>query len=794
MRKIWKTKEHKAISQDIINEAGSEILAKILVNRGIDSVSKIKSFLNPLNMSITSPMVFSDMKKSVERIKKAVLNNENITIYGDFDADGITSTAVLYKTLKEIGANVHFYLPNRESESHGLNTKALINIISKQKSKLIITVDCGISNVQEVNFANGFKTDIIITDHHEAPEVLPKAFAIINPKAKNSLIDDLTVEELENLSYLAGVGVAFKLSCALLEEFNNQNFVDELLPLVAVGTIADIVPLLGENRAFVQMGLILIQKERHKGLSRLLKSASVENPKTITSETIAFSVAPRLNAAGRLDSAVKALNVLIADESKNIDEDIELLNELNLERQSLCDETYSEAVSLIDKSSEGNKDAIILFNEEWHIGIIGIVASRLIEKYNKPVFMMTKDSPQSTEIRCSCRSIKGINVYEVLALHSDLFLGFGGHSMAAGFSFDEKTVSFDNFKKLLNSTISDVSQSLNLIPTVEIDLELVPEDVNYSLIKEIEKLQPFGAKNQPPVFALKNLVLSQYKMMGQNSNHLKIYVTGSNSQVFECVKWNHPDFKLPLNSSLDIAFYPKINVFNGNSTIQLDLKDIQSENFVSNAKSLKILDHRNKTDILGQVIDYIGTSKKRIALFVENKKTEEILSGYSLIKDKIFDRLSIPKNIEQVMFFDCPSGKDLFDKIVSLTKANTVHFMNFEPIIMPTEDCIKLFLGMLKFAYKNKNGLINIEEIAKATHTTNRAVEIALEIFSNLKVIELEKLEENNYKIDFKTPIELVKIKQNALYALLDEELSSVRKFIKTVNSADFDELKETLA
>lgn len=793
MRKVWKTKENKAISQDIINEAGSEILARLLINRGLDSVLKIRSFLNPLNMSITSSMVFSDMKKSVERIKKAVLERENITIYGDFDADGITSTAVLYKTLKEIGANVHFYIPNRESESHGLNTKALINIISKQKSKLIITVDCGISNVSEVNFANGFKTDIIITDHHEAPDELPQAFAIINPKAKNAVKEDLTVEELEGLSYLAGVGVAFKLSCALLDEFDKQSFVDELIPLVAVGTIADIVPLLGENRCFVQMGLMLIQKSKHKGIDKLLKGASVENPETVNSETIAFSVAPRLNAAGRLDSATKALNVLISDDPSDIDESVEFLNELNSERQSLCDETFKEAVSMIEKSKEEHKDSVILFNEEWHIGIIGIVASKLIEKYNRPVFMMTKDSHDSTEIRCSCRSIKGINVYDVLAIHSDLFLGFGGHSMASGFSFDEKTITFDKFKTILNSTVSDISQALDLTPTVEIDLELTPEDINYSLIKEIEKLQPFGAKNQPPLFALKDLKLSQFKMMGQSGNHLKMYVSGKNSQVFECVKWNYPDFNLPLNSSLDIAFYPKVNVFNGNTTIQLDIKDIQSESFTKPQETIKILDHRSKINILDQVVDYISTSQKRIGLFIENKKTEEPLNNHSYLKDKIFNRISIPNDLEQVMFFDCPSSKDLFNKIVSATNAKTVHLMNFEPVFMPTEDFIKLFSGMLKYADKNKNGLINVEEIAKATNTTNKAVEIALEIFLDLKVIDLKKLEENAYKVNFKISIELNKIIMHNRYVDLDKELEEVRVFLRKMHIDEIHELKKLL-
>ncbi len=793
MQKNWKIKEQKALPKDIIQKAGSEILANILINRGIDTPLKIKNFLNPLKLSVSSPNAFTDMEKSVERIKKAVETNQNITIYGDFDADGITSTAVLYKTLKEIGANVSFYIPDRDTESHGLNTKALVKIISKNKAKLIITVDCAVSDIAEVNFAKGLGVDVIITDHHEAPEELPPAFAIINPKAKNSLREDLSVEEIEYLNYLAGVGVAFKFSCALLEEFNKQDFVNKLLPLVAVGTIADIVPLLGENRTFVSMGLSLIQNGGHIGLNTLLKTAGVEKIEAINSETIAFTVAPRLNAAGRLDSAQKALAILISDDEQEVQESAELLNELNSERQIICDETYKEAVSMIEKAPSDYKHCISLFNEDWHIGIIGIVASKLIEKYNRPVFMMTKDSSEPTHIRCSCRSVKGINVYEVLEIHSEMFLGFGGHSMAAGFSFDENKISFEEFKNRLSSTVEEVSQGLDLTPCLDIDLVLSSDDIKHSLVNEIDKLQPFGAKNPAPVFALKDLKLSQYKMMGQSANHLKMFVTGSNNQVFECVKWNYPDFNLPINSSLDIAFCPKINHFNGNTTIQLDLKDIQSEYLVQKNDSIKILDHRKKTGILSQVIDYINTSKKQIALFIENKKTEEIISSQLAGKSKIFNRLSIPENADQVMLFDCPPSREILNKIVLETKANTVHIMNFDSNTLSTDEFIKVFSGMLKYADKNKNGLINLDELAKAAKTTNKAIDISLELFSDLTLIDLERINEKQSKIAFKTPIELSKIRQHKLYSELNTELSEVEEFTKKMCLCETDELEKFL-
>lgn len=792
LTKVWKVKNSQNISQELIKAARSEILAKLLYNRGLDSVPKIVSFLNPLKMNFASPYVFSDMAKTVTRIKQAVEKNENITVYGDFDADGITSTAVLYKTLEAIGANVNYYLPDRESESHGLNTKALVKIISKKKSKLIITVDCGIGNIEEINFANSFKADVIITDHHEAPEVLPNAFAIINPKAQNALKEDLTLEELQSLSNLAGVGVAFKLSCALLEEFNKTDFVDELLPLVSVGTVADVVPLLGENRAFVTMGLELIRAGKHLGISELLKTAGV-NETTATSETVAFTVAPRLNAAGRLDSAEKALNLLISNDINNIQEAVSLLNSLNSQRQDMCDDIFREAVSLIEKEPGKYKSSIILFNESWHLGIIGIVASKLIEKYNRPVFLMTRDNENLNIIRCSCRSISAMNVYEVLSAHSDYFIKFGGHSMAAGFNFDENAISFNNFSQLLNSAIELLLESVDLSPVLEIDAEIDSKDLDMELVEKIEKLQPFGACNSSPVFALKDLKLTQFKFMGQNSNHLKLFAISSDNRQFECVKWNTTEFNVPLNSKIDVAFYPKVNEFNGNVTIQLDLKDIKSEALKENKVGLKILDHRRKTNILEQVIDYVNNSKKQIALFIEDRKTEEKFLKYDKIKSKIFNRQSIPENVEQVMFFDCPPDNELFCKILSSTKADTVHLMNFDSESMEVIDFIKQLSGMLKYSAAKKDGHINVEELAKLTNTNDRIIQMALKLFASIKMVEFKPLQDSDYKITFNASVEFNALRQHSLYNEIEEELSKIKEYRRKMHSGDIEDLKKLI-
>ena len=315
---------------------------RLLASRGITEEKDVYEFLHPLEMKLTHPRAFNDMDKTVERLARAIDNNEKIVIYGDFDADGVTSTSVLYRTFKFLGADVNYFIPDSEKEGHGFDTKALVKIMTQAKPKVIISVDCGISDVDAVNFINSFKIDVIITDHHEAPETLPNAYAIINPKAPNALNENLTAKEITNLTALAGCGVAFKTAQALLEHYNKTSYIYEILPFVAVGTVADVVPLIGENRYFVTKGLELISSGKHYGLKRLLESAGYKIENGISAEQIAFGVAPRINASGRLDTVEEALKVLISDNPQEIEMAITNLEEFNKVRQNLCQEIFAE--------------------------------------------------------------------------------------------------------------------------------------------------------------------------------------------------------------------------------------------------------------------------------------------------------------------------------------------------------------------------------------------------------------------------------------------------------------------
>lgn len=784
-------KEWKLYKQAKSGKKATTLIEKLLAARGIVKEDEIKEFLNPLEAKLTQPNAFTGMEKAVERIAKAIDGGENILIYGDFDADGVTSTALLLRTLTHLGASVDHFIPDREKDGHGLNSKALIKLMTIKKPKLIITVDCGVSDVDEVQLLNSFKIDVIITDHHEAPETMPPAVAIINPKAKDALDEKLSAREIQNLTALAGVGVAFKVAQALLEHYKKLDFIYDILPYVAVGTISDVVPLIGENRYFVAKGLELISGGRHYGLKRLLEEAGYNLEQGITSEQIAFGVAPRINASGRLDTVEDALKVLVSDNKQEIEMSIISLNNFNKVRQELCENVFLEADEMFQnelRRGENNK-AIILFNPNWHIGIIGIVSSKLVEKYHKPTFLMTY-SEETKQIRCSSRSIEGLNLYDVISASSakpdgtELLDGFGGHAMAAGLAFDTEKVTFEEVKKSLNDTINEILEKEELKPSINVDLVLEPGDVDSNLISDIERLQPFGASNPNPVFVLNNLTLHEKKLIGSNRNHLKLVVEDSQHNTYDCLWWSKGDISLTGGDKLDIAFCPQLNTFNGNTTIQFILKDIHAENLVdleenfeaaaadNGQKKIKIYDHRKKADILDSVEDYVKTSKLDIAIFAEDRNVLERIKPYKALSERTFNRKN-GKKADVVMFFDYPASAEIFDEIIETSAPDYLHFMHWEPSKLTEEELLKTFSGMLKFAHNNKSGVFDLGKSASFLAQTETTVVALLNLFEECEMIKILDKADGGYKIEFLSNTELSKVLHNVGYKeylkLLDE-------------------------
>ena len=762
------------------------LLEKLLVTRGITEQQELKEFLNPLEINLTNPSVFTQMSKAVERLAHAVEAQENILVYGDFDADGVTSTALLIRTIKELGGKVDYFIPDREADGHGLSVKALIKLMTTKKPKVILTCDCASSDVEQVQFINSFKIDVIITDHHETPDELPNACAIINPKAPNALDESLSAKEISYLTSLAGVGVAFKLAQALLEHFNKVEFIYNILPYVTVGTISDVVPLIGENRYFVTKGLQLISDGKHFGLKKLLESAGYVLEQGINSEQIAFGVAPRINASGRLNTTEDALKVLISDNEQEIEMAIISLNNFNKIRQELCENVFLEADEMLkNELAQGSNDnAIVLFNPQWHIGIIGIVASKLVEKYYKPTFLMTY-SEETKQIRCSSRGIEEVNIYDVLSANAQLFDGYGGHAMAGGLSFSAEKTSFEDVKKAINKTVEEILENRILKPTLEVDLSLEPNEVDGNLISDIERLQPFGAGNPNPVFAMYNLTLRQKKLMGSNRNHLKLVVEDSQNNTYDCIWWSKGDISLMSGDKLDLAFCPQVNTYNGSTTIQLILQDIHADNlddeeeedFSDESKSsLKIYDHRKKTGIFANVEDYVKTSNLKINVFAEDKNILNKLKSYKALSEKVFNRQNI-QTTDAIMFFDYPASQEIFNEIIKQSSPKFLHFMNYQIKKIDEKELLKTFFGMLKFSANNKNGVFDLERGASFLASTRDVVVELLDVFEQGEIIKILKKDVIEYTVEIIETSDVTKALHTNLYKSFLKKANAVNDY-----------------
>lgn len=760
MLREWKLKED--------NSNAKSIIERLLDMRGIKTKEEIYEFLHPLETEISQPEVFCDMPKAVERLAKAIDNKEKIIIYGDFDADGVTSTSLLYRTFKYLGADFNYFIPDRDKEGHGFNKTALIKLIANVKPKLVISVDCGISDVEAVALLKSFGIDVIITDHHEAPEILPEACAIINPKAPNALDESLSAKKIEGLTALAGVGVAFKVAHALLKHYNKLEFIPEILPLVAVGTVADIVPLIQENRYFVAKGLELMPN--HYGLKRLLESAGYSSDKEITSETVAFGIAPRINASGRLDTVNDALKIFISDNKQEIEAAIISLNELNKVRQELGQKTFEEADAMLKR--EGNKNpAIVLYNKDWHVGIIGIVASKLVEKYYKPTFLMTY-SEEKKEFRCSARGVEGLSIYDIINSISDMVTG-GGHKLAGGFSFSTETASFEQVKKAINQNVKEMLNGKELKPFIEIDMEVYPDDINVDLVNELSKMEPFGASNKSPIFMMKNLKIKQKTLMGENKDHLRITAEVGGCS-FNCIRWQMGDISLVNGDTFDLAFHPQNNTYRGETSVQLIIDDIHSEYLKEETPEeigLKIYDHRKKTNILPQVNDYVKNSAQNIRIFAESKSVKDVLMPFKSLYERIFNRNEV-EDCDCLMFFDYPADKETFYEIIEESKPSAIHFMKYDIKHFDDNEFLTTLIKMLRYACNNNTGKIEILRCAGALGKSVEVIYSILDLFEEVDFIKVDEKNGDFYRI----------------------ELNEIKNLSPIINSEKFKEIKVLMA
>ena len=565
-KKRWRVREPELALQKTLAASLniSTITSQLLINRGISDIQQAERFLSSTLSDIRSPLGMKGMKEGVERVQKALHNKEKIAIYGDYDVDGITSTSILLMFLKSAGANVSYYIPERIAEGYGLNADA-ISGLAERGVTLLITVDCGISDHAELKLAKGLGIDVIVTDHHEVPGDLPPAYAIINPKQSGCPFP---------FKNLAGVGVAFNFIIALRATLRDEGFwkekevpnLKEYLDLVALGTIADVVPLVDENRIFVKYGLMELTASTKPGIIAL-KEISGLNDVPINAGMVGYRLAPRINAAGRVGKGVDGVRLLTSESYDEAASIAKLLDDGNKERQGLEEVILREATGMVESGLISDRKSIVLASENWHPGVIGIVASRIAEKYYRPTVMIAlKDGVG----KGSARSIHSFMLYEGLKECSHLLKEFGGHDYAAGLSINEENIEKfrDAFERVASNKLSDE----DMVPEMDIDATMDLNDVTEGLVNELDNLAPFGEANPEPLLCSTGLGIADCKVVG--NNHLKMRVKQGRT-VRDAIGFGMGNLNLSPGINLDTAFIPQINLWNGGKSIQLKLKDVR---------------------------------------------------------------------------------------------------------------------------------------------------------------------------------------------------------------------------
>ncbi len=536
----------------------THFFARVLINRGIDSYEKANDFLNTSEDCLFDPFLFQNMDSIVERIGKAVRDGERITVYGDYDVDGITATGLLLEVLQELGGNADYYIPSRFTEGYGVNSKAIQSIAAKGTT-LLITVDTGITAVAEVSEAKMLGMDVIITDHHECQSVMPDTL-ILNPKCRDC---DYPFKEL------AGVGVVFKLACALHQRYGCPSGMDRFISFAAIGTIADIMPMRGENRYIVRRGLEVLKNTDCPGLNSLLTRCVGERP--IDTGAVGFVIAPRINAAGRMGSAEVGVELLVTRNPQYADQLVEELCKENNRRQATENEILEQAIKMIESDPESHdRPAIVLWHPDWHNGVIGIVASRLKERYGKPCVLFTVNGEMA---KGSGRSVRPFNLFDALERMSPYLERFGGHAFAAGVLV--KTDQLPAFREALCKEVRLFQENDQFDYSIQVECELKEMDLSVENVRQLDKLSPFGRGNETPVFCLRNAVIME-AVATANNNHMRLSLRCDKMRFTAfCFNVSPDRFCYCAGDAVDLVFEADVNTYNGRSSVRLLIKDLK---------------------------------------------------------------------------------------------------------------------------------------------------------------------------------------------------------------------------
>ncbi|NQD97975.1 single-stranded-DNA-specific exonuclease RecJ [Staphylococcus xylosus] len=710
------------------------IVKKILESKGLTNKNTINNLLNG-TPDMHDPMLMSDMDKAIERINFAIDQNQKILVYGDYDADGVTSTTILVNTLKELGAHVGWYIPNRFSEGYGPNEMAFKNAYEEGIS-LIITVDNGIQGHDEIQMVQDLGVDVIVTDHHEIGRTMPNAYAIVHP---------MHPEFDYPFKYLCGAGVAYKLAQKLLDEPPAY-----FLGLVAIGTVADLVSLTDENRALVQKGLEVLNDHCPASIRALLSQAGYSD--SITEETIGFIIGPRLNAVGRLEDAGLAAELLMTDSDEEAGFLAEQVEFFNQERKDIVSQITEEALAAAEIQVNQGAKFLLLAQSDWHEGVLGIVASKIVETYSLPTLILNIDEGQD-HAKGSARSIEQVSMFEILNAHTDLITKFGGHHMAAGITMPIENI--DSLRNGLNDWMEQLASTTSLEPRKKVDVKIDESDITIKNIQDIQRLRPFGTDFSSPCFELEDITVNQSKAIGQESKHLKLVMGDSKLQA---IFWQHGHLVKELGEQqpINVIGTLQINEWNGFQSPQFMIQDLASNN-------LQILDYRSKRNIssfeqgnndvaylihnknekLGDNYYYYGeTILQQYDKYVFRDLPTSIQEVKDTLKTMSVSQIYLVLNHEQSIYFEgmpkMETFKKCFKALVTKGETNLVNdgmqlcqFLNIQPSML--KFILKVFLD-LEFI-KEENGIIKMNSVS-----TKREIESSKYYQGRLNRIEVEKV------------------------------------------------------
>lgn len=771
----WAVREgNRQKAEQLMNELQlTPLVANLLVNRGLDTAESVKKFLNP-NEEFHHPFLLNDMDICVERIFRAIRNGERMVVYGDYDADGVTSTYVLLKTLRELGADADFYIPNRFTEGYGPNEKAF-RTLKEAGYHLIITVDNGIAGIHEAKVAKEIGIDLIITDHHEPGPELPDCLAIIHPKRADS-----------NYPFkdLAGVGVAFKLVTALLGKVP-----EELLPFAAIGTIADLVPLKDENRLIVKKALPLLQSSDHFGFKALMRVAGI-NQQELNEESISFGLAPRINAPGRLYHAGMVVDLFLANDKDEAEQLAHEINEINKERQEIVDKITVEAIEEISQSSNYIDDQVIVVGKEgWHAGVIGIVASRLVEKFYRPVIVFSFD--QATGLaKGSARSIPKFNMYQNLFQCKELLPHFGGHPMAAGLTM--KISDVPELRERLNRLASEQLDEEDFIPVTEVDGMIPLEDIHLQSVKELLQFAPFGTENPKPLLLINDIQLPQIKKVGADKNHLKAIIENHSAQL-DCIGFHMGDLADEISplSKASVIGELAINEWNHVSKPQFILKDICIDEW-------QLFDYRGNRRI-DQWIHQVPEKSSKLIVFRKSTVNQMNLSEFAAGLEIIHSEASA-KNCDidgmNIVLIDLPQSKKQLESLLAGKQVARIYAHFYQDDIellntMPTREHFKWM-----YAFLCKKGVFDFRrygaELAKYKGWSLHTIKFMLTVFFELNFVTMDNgilsVIKNPSKRDlsesktYQLRQEIIQLEKELLFSSYKQLKNSLDRFIGTAN------------